>query len=140
MLMKRIFTVMTLMVMMLSSESLFAQRKEKHVHHDHQVVASKVVNPTFNGGSIHDFALWVNSQIETPRSFATSGVAKIVLVEFMVTEDGSVADIHAVFGSNKELNETAVKAVSRSPKWTPAEVDGVKTKVRMTVPVLFEGD
>ena len=49
-------------------------------------------------------------------------------------------DIRAVFGSNSELNDAAVKAVSKSPKWIPAEVDGKKTKVRMTVPVLFEGD
>ena len=138
--MKRIFTVLALVMMLLSSESLFAQRHIKHDNHEHHAVASKVVNPTFNGGSIHDFALWVNSQIVTPRSFATSGIAKVVLVEFVVTEDGSVVDIRAVFGSNKELNETAVKAVSKSPKWTPAEIDGVKTKVRMTVPVLFEGD
>jgi TonB family protein len=138
--MKRIFTVLALVMMLLSSESLCAQRNNRRNKNENAAVAGKVVNPTFNGGSIHDFALWVNSQIVTPRSFATSGVAKIVLVEFVVTEDGSVVDIRAVFGSNSELNDAAVKAVSRSPKWTPAELNGEKIKVRMTVPVLFEGD
>ena len=138
--MKRIFTVLALMVMMLSSESLFAQRNNRRAKTENAAVAGKVVNPTFNGGSIHDFALWVNSQVVTPRSFATSGISKVVLVEFVVTEDGSVVDIRAVFGSNSELNDAAVKAVSRSPKWIPAELNGEKVKVRLTVPVLFEGD
>jgi protein TonB len=75
-----------------------------------------------------------------PRSFATSGISRVVLVEFVVTEDGSVVDIRSVFGSNSELNDAAVKAVSRSPKWTPAELNGEKVKVRMTVPVLFDGE
>ena len=128
------------MLMLLSSGSLWAQRSEKRVKNIGGAVAGKVVNPTFNGGSIHDFALWVNSQVVTPRSFATSGISKVVLVEFVVAEDGSVMDVCAVFGSNSELNEAAVKAVSKSPRWTPAELNGEKTKVRMTVPVLFEGE
>ena len=131
---------MALVVMLLSSESLFAQRNNRRVKNENTAVASKVINPTFNGGSIHDFALWVNSQGVTPRSFATSGISKVVLVEFVVTEDGSVVDIRPVFGSNSELNDAAVKAVSKSPKWIPAELDGQKVKVRMTVPVLFEGE
>ena len=138
--MKKILTVIALMVMMLSSDALFAQRKAKRARNENHAVAGKVINPTFNGGSIHDFALWVNSQVVTPRSFATSGISKVVLVEFVVTEDGSVVDIRAVFGSNSELNDAAVKAVSKSPKWIPAELNGEKIKVRQTVPVLFEGD
>ena len=138
--MKRIFTVLALVVMIFSSESLFAQRNNRRSKNENAAVAGKVVNPTFNGGSIHDFALWVNSQVVTPRSFATSGLSKVVLVEFVVTEDGSVVDIRAVFGANSELNDAAVKAVSRSPQWTPAELNGEKIKVRLTVPVLFEGD
>ena len=138
--MKRIFTVLALMVMILSSESLFAQRNNKRVKNEKHAVAGKVVEPTFNGGTIDDFALWVNSQVVTPRSFATSGVSKVVIVEFAVTEDGSVVDIHPVFGSNQELNDVAVKIVSRSPQWTPAELNGEKIKVRMTVPVLFDGE
>lgn len=137
--MKRIFTFLALMMILLSSVSLFAQTDKKRTKNE-SIVAGKVVNPTFNGGSIHDFALWVNSQVVTPRSFATSGVSKVVLVEFVVTEDGSVVDIRSVFGANQELNDAAVKAVSKSPKWIPAELNGEKVKVRMTVPVLFEGE
>ena len=136
--MRRIFIVLALMVLSFSSESVYAQRNNRRARNE--AVVSKVVNPTFNGGSIHDFALWVNSQVVTPRAFATSGISKVVLVEFVVAEDGSVTDVRAVFGSNQELNNAAVKAVSNSPKWIPAVLDGKNVKVRMTVPVLFEGE
>ena len=128
------------MLLVFSSEPLFAQRNARRAKTVDHTVVSKIVNPTFNGGSIHDFAIWVNSQVVTPRSFATSGVSKVVLVEFVITEDGSVVDVCPVFGSNTELNNAAVKAVSGSPQWTPAELNGEKIKVRMTVPVLFEGE
>ena len=137
--MNKVFAILLLLVTLLPSECLFAQRNRR-AKAENNIVPDKVVSPTFNGGSIHDFALWVNSQVVTPRSFVTSGISKVVLVEFVVTEDGSVVDCRAVFGSSSELNAAAVKAVSKSPKWTPAELNGEKTKVRMTVPVLFEGE
>ncbi len=102
--------------------------------------AAGVVNPKFNGGSVEDFALWVNSQVVYPQSFVRSGSSRTVLVEFTVMEDGSVADVHAVFGSNQELNEAAVTAVAKSPKWEPAEFNGDKRSIRLTVPVIFANE
>ena len=95
------------------------------------------VYPRFQGGSIEDFTYWVNSQVEYPSSTNLRGTSRTVLVEFTVLTDGSVTDVHAVFGSNKTLNEAAEKAVSKSPKWEPAEQDGEKMSVRMTIPVVF---
>ena len=138
--MKRIFTLLTLMMVVLSSGSLYAQDHKGHKEH-HTVDMSKVVNPTFGGGTLDDFAIWVNSQVEYPRSFTRSNtIQRIVLVEFMVNAEGSVVDIHAVFGSNKELNAAAVKAVAKSPKWEPAKYDGKNIAVRLTVPVVFENE
>ena len=101
-----------------------------------------IVSPTFGGGSIDDFALWVNSQVEYPRSFTqrSNSISRIVLVEFMVNSEGNVVDIHAVFGSNKELNSAAEKAVAKSPKWEPGKYNGKNIAVRLTVPVVFENE
>ena len=102
--------------------------------------AAGLAHPKFNGGNIDDFALWVNSQVVYPRSFEREQTSRTVLVEFTVMEDGSVRDVHAVFGSNAELNHAAVAAVSKSPKWEPAEFNGKKRSVRLTVPVVFAND
>lgn len=102
--------------------------------------AAGLIHPKFNGGTVDDFALWVNSQVVYPRSFVRSETSRTVLVEFTVTEEGSLSDVHAVFGSNAELNEAAVAAVSKSPKWEPAEFQGEKRSVRLTVPVVFANE
>ena len=99
-----------------------------------------LIHPTFQGGGLDDFALWVNSRVEMPRAEVERGSSRTVLVEFTVNADGSLSDIHAVFGSNPALNEAAEKAVGKSPKWNPAEHKGVKRSVRLTVPVVFSNE
>ena len=140
--MKRIFTLLTLMMVVLSSVPLSAQEQNRKKHKDVPALEmSKVVNPTFGGGTIDDFALWVNSQVEYPRSFTRSNaISRVVLVEFTVSSEGEVVDIHASFGSNPELNAAAVKAVAKSPKWEPGKYKGKNIGIRLTVPVVFENE
>ncbi len=93
-------------------------------------------HPKFQGGNVDDFTLWVNSRIDYPEK-ANISSSRTVLVEFSVLTDGTVAKAHAVFGSNPDLNKVAVATVMSSPSWTPAEYQGVKEEVRMTIPVVF---
>lgn len=93
--------------------------------------------PKFQGGDIEDFALWVNSQVAYPVADRSGRESRTVIVEFIVLKDGTVSDAHAIFGSDPVLNEAAVKAVNKSPKWTPGEQNGEKKNVRLTVPVVF---
>lgn len=98
------------------------------------------VNPKFQGGGIDDFTLWVNSRVEIPITEMARELSRTVIVEFTVNTDGTLSDIHAVFGSNTALNEAAVNAVSKSPKWEPGELKGEKRSVRLTVPVVFSNE
>jgi TonB family protein len=97
-----------------------------------------LVAPLFQGGDIDDFALWVNSQVIYPIRDRAERNPRTVIVEFTVLRDGSVSDAHVIFGSDPVLNEQAVKAVMKSPKWTPAEQNGQTRSVRMNVPVVFD--
>ena len=99
-----------------------------------------LASPKFQGGSIDDFALWVNSKVEYPESLNLNDGSRTVIVEFTVCADGTISDVHAVFGSDVRLNEAAVAAVKQSPKWEPGEHKGVKRSVRMTVPVVFSNE
>lgn len=99
-----------------------------------------LVEPKFKGGNVDDFALWVNSQIAYPLPNRASNASRTVLVQFTVQKDGSVTDVHPIFGSDPVLNEAAAKAVAKSPKWTPGEQRGEKKSVRMTVPVIFNNE
>ncbi len=95
------------------------------------------IHPRFQGGDVNDFSLWVNSHVVYPANVDLSRGARTVLVEFTVMEDGTVADVHAVFGSNTLLNKAAENAVRKSPNWTPGELNGEKKGARMTIPVVF---
>ena len=95
------------------------------------------IHPKFQGGGVDDFAIWVNSQVVYPSDMRPGQNSRTVLVEFTVKEDGSVADVHAIFGSDKSLNEAAEHAVKKSPKWEPGEQQGQKRSVRLTIPVVF---
>lgn len=96
-----------------------------------------LVHPKFQGGGIDDFALWVNSQVVYPVRDRADRTERTVIVEFTVLKDGSVTDVHAIFGSDPVLNEAAVNAVAKSPKWTPGEQNGEPRNVRMSVAVVF---
>jgi len=96
-----------------------------------------LIAPKFQGGDIDDFALWVNSQVAYPVADRSGRESRTVIVEFIVLKDGTVSDAHAIFGSDPVLNEAAVKAVEKSPKWTPGEQNGEKKNVRLSVPVEF---
>ena len=97
-----------------------------------------LIAPKFQGGDIDDFALWVNSQVVYPIRDRADRNSRTVIVEFVVLRDGTVSDAHAVFGSDPVLNEAAVAAVMKSPKWTPGEQNGQTRNVRMSVPVVFD--
>lgn len=96
-----------------------------------------LVHPKFQGGGIDDFALWVNSQVVYPVGDRADRSERTVIVEFVVLKDGTVSDAHAVFGSDPVLNEAAVNAVLKSPKWTPGAQNGEPRNVRMSVAVVF---
>ena len=96
-----------------------------------------LIAPKFQGGDVDDFALWVNSQVAYPVADRSGRESRTVIVEFIVLKDGTVSDAHAIFGSDPVLNEAAVKAVEKSPKWTPGEQNGEKKNVRLSVPVVF---
>lgn len=99
-----------------------------------------LISPKFQGGTVEDFALWVNSVVEYPESVSLNEGSRTVIVEFVVLKDGTLSDIHAAFGSNPQLNAAAVAAVSKSPKWEPGEHRGEKRNVKMTVPVVFSNE
>ena len=97
-----------------------------------------LVNPKFQGGELSDFTYWVNSRLNYSAVEGIKDDVRIVVVEFVVAKDGTVKDVHALFGTNQQLNDEAVRVVKTSPIWTPAEYGGEKKNVKLSIPVLFE--
>ena len=62
-----------------------------------------------------------------------------VFVEFMVETDGSVSNIQVIKGLEERCDEEAKRIVSTFPKFKPGEKSGVPTRMKMVVPITFDG-
>ena len=94
--------------------------------------------PTFGKGDMNNFAKWVNSQLRYPSYSKKNGIQGRVMLSFVIGEDGKIKDVEVLRGSpSKELDIEAVRVVSSAPKFRPAVINGHKTSVRYTFPVIF---
>ena len=55
-----------------------------------------------------------------PKEFSNGSMEGIVLVQFIIDEDGKVMDSKIKFSSEPKLNEAAIAIIRSSPKWIPA--------------------
>ncbi len=95
--------------------------------------------PTFNGGDANVFAEWVNTQLVYPEDAMKAGEQGRVLLQFIITKEGKVADVKVLTGVSTSIDAAAVRAVESSPKWTtPGKVNGKPVNVTYTFPVLFK--
>ena len=96
-----------------------------------------LVKPKFLGGDLDDFAYWVNSQVGIVTTPSGATLTGNVIVQFTVTKEGNVTNVHAMHGEEHLLNVAAEDIVKKSPKWEPGEYNGEKRGIRMTVSVEF---
>jgi protein TonB len=61
-----------------------------------------------------------------------------VLVQFVVDKEGNVSDVKSLTSYGYGMEEEAVKAIKKGPKWTPAEQNGRKVKAYRTQPIVFQ--
>lgn len=95
--------------------------------------------PIFMGSSsLPNFlSRWVYVYLRYPQSAIDDGIQGKVTVSFVIDQKGKVGDVKVVKGVCEELDAEAVRAVSASPDWKPAKVDGKKVKCLVTLPIEF---
>jgi protein TonB len=72
-----------------------------------------------------------------PEDALRNNVTGRVLLRFVVTPAGRVADIEVAESTHSVLADAAVQAVQRLKQFTPGKQDGKAVKVSFTVPVSF---
>jgi len=61
----------------------------------------------------------------------------VVLVNFTVEPDGSVANVLVLRGVDPVMDREAIRITESSPEWKPGKQRGENIKVRINVPVHF---
>ena len=64
----------------------------------------------------------------------------ISMLNFIVTNEGDIQDIRVFRSLEPSLDQAAIDAVKRMPRWVPGIEKGQNVNVRFTIPVLFSKD
>lgn len=93
--------------------------------------------PAFPGG----YQVWMDFLSRNLKPPVEMGVGekKTVVVQFMVTADGSVQNIKVVESAGDAFDKEVLRVLARMPKWKAAIEGGNKVNAIVTQPVTFHG-
>ena len=94
--------------------------------------------PTFQGGDISKFRLWVMERIKYPPIALENGIQGIVVVKFVVEKDGRLSNFQVLQSPDKSLSEAAIQVLQKSPKWKPGKQRKKPIRVTYTLPISFQ--
>lgn len=123
-----------------SAGNLLLVKKEvvqpKTLSKDEQVFFVVENMPEYPGG---EMALrnYIANNIKYPEVAQKNGISGKVYVTFVVSKDGSVANVKIARGVDPSLDKEALRVVNSLPKWKPGEQRGTKVNVSYTVPINF---
>ena len=85
--------------------------------------------PTFQGGTVNDFNLWVIVKMGLDENTPDPGFAHL---NILLSEEGDVIDFDTL-GNKNEMMERYMDIVKEAPAWTPGSHNGQPCKVILSV-------
>ena len=89
-------------------------------------------------GGIRAFYEYVANNLKYPKEAKDTGIEGKVFIEFIVTKDGTIANVKCIKGIGGGCDDEAIRVISISPAWNPGKHEGKKVNVRMILPVTFK--
>ena len=94
--------------------------------------------PEYQGG-MEAMMKFINSNLRRPPVMKKNKeLHGVVNVEFIITEDGSIADVKTVRGIHPDLDAEAERVVRMMPPWRPGSQQGKPVRVKFNIPVRFK--
>jgi len=84
-----------------------------------------------------DMYKYLAANIRYPDEAKKKNIQGRVIVQFIVMEDGSLADVKVVKGIGYGCDEEAVRVVQSMPEWAPGKQEGRTVKVNFQLPISF---
>jgi protein TonB len=81
---------------------------------------------------------YLAQNIEYPTIAKENGVEGMVVVQFVVERDGSIAGANVVKGIGAGCDEEALRVVRSMPKWQPGKQRGQPVRVQFNLPIRFK--
>ena len=95
--------------------------------------------PQFPGG-MGEAMRFLAKNIKYPVESQKAKIEGRVIVQFVVKENGKVADIKVMRGVSPELDAEAMRVVGLMPDWIPGKQRGKAVPVKYTMPIMFRLD
>lgn len=112
-----------------------AKAAGKNVEKDPTVAPQKLAE--FKGG-MTELRRFIEENIKYPAGVEATDKPIMVIVQFTVKTDGSIADAKVLRSKGEAYDKEAVRVVNlMSGKWIPAENDGKPIDSKFTVPLTF---
>jgi periplasmic protein TonB len=95
------------------------------------------IMPSYIGGdkALYDF---ISKKMRYPASARRMGIEGTVFVSFLVTGDGTVADVKVIRGIHSECDKEAARVIGMLTGWIGAKQGGYPVSVRMVLPIKFQ--
>lgn len=97
---------------------------------------AQFVSAGFAGG-FKAFGRYLSSHIVYPKNARQNGIQGTVIVTFVIKKDGQLKDIKVMKHVDDELDQEAVRVLSRSSGWQPGLRYGLPVNVAYSIPVAF---
>lgn len=92
--------------------------------------------PEFPGGN-QELMKFLSSNIKYPTNAEKNKIQGRVIIQFLVSKEGSIKNAKIVRSVDKELDAEALRVINAMPKWKPGMHKGEAVNVKYTVPVVF---
>ena len=121
----------------LTFESI-AQKVEDIKIEEDSVVELPDIEPSFPGGEL-ELQKFIANNLKFPVDCLDSNFYGRIEMKFIVEEDGSISTIQI---NEKKLGcaqlvKEATRVLMLMPKWIPGEVQGIKRRVLMRIPLII---
>jgi TonB family protein len=93
--------------------------------------------PQFPGGQ-QALISYITRNLRYPRSVQENKMQGVVIVRFVVDEEGVVDNIEVLRSVSSDLDNEAVRVVGSLPNWIPGKLNGAKVSVYYTLPIRFK--
>ncbi len=105
-------------------------------NHEPYKMSSVPQIPKYPGGTDAMYS-WIADNIIYPAEAVKAKIEGKVIVEFIISETGSVENPKIVKGVTPSLDKEALRIIGAMPRWEPGRAHGNPVKTSFTVPVTF---
>jgi hypothetical protein len=127
-------------ILLLVSFKSFTQNSKNQTFDEDSIIFYPDVEPSFPGGEL-ELNKYIIHNLKSLSECSSEDVGGTSFrLNFVIEKDGSVSNIDVIQkteGCSQLINELK-RILSTMPKWIPGEIEGIKKRVQVTIPLNLE--